>query len=80
MGNTDPYLYPDESVLVNKFDCHDPEELFRIEADSTAGNLLWLQMNPIRGRFDFEHLKKIHHFIFQDVYEWAGKIRTVDIG
>ena len=37
-------------------------------------------MHPINGEYDFKHLKDIHYFIFQDVYEWAGKIRTVDIG
>jgi cell filamentation protein len=37
-------------------------------------------MHPIKGIFDFNHLKRIHHFIFQDVYDWAGKTRTVDIG
>ncbi|MCD5415015.1 MAG: Fic family protein, partial [Clostridiales bacterium] len=26
-----------------------------------------------------EHLKNIHKYIFQDIYEWAGKLRTVDI-
>lgn len=80
MSRTDPYLYPGENILINKFNCHDADELFQLEADSTAGNLLWLQMNPIIGNFDFDHLKKIHYIIFQDVYEWAGKVRTVDIG
>ena len=31
------------------------------------------------GRFSFTHLLRIHQFIFQDVYPWAGKIRTVRI-
>lgn len=31
------------------------------------------------GDFDFEHLKKIHQYLFQDLYHWAGKIRTCDI-
>ena len=34
---------------------------------------------PVRGNFDLEHLKRIHRCIFQDVYPWAGEIRTVDI-
>lgn len=33
----------------------------------------------MQGRFDQKHLQAIHHFIFQDVYDWAGKLRTVDI-
>jgi len=35
---------------------------------------------PIEGNFDFKHLKDIHHFIFQDMFDWAGQIRTIDIG
>jgi len=34
---------------------------------------------PIRGAFDLKHLQEIHHYIFQDVYEWAGQLRTVNI-
>ena len=25
-------------------------------------------------------MKKIHEYIFQDIYDWAGKVRTVEIG
>jgi cell filamentation protein len=38
-----------------------------------------LKQNPIRGRFDFEHMRAIHHHLFQDVYEWAGEPRKVDL-
>lgn len=31
------------------------------------------------GNFDLEHLCAIHQYVFQDVYDWAGQIRTVDI-
>jgi cell filamentation protein len=34
---------------------------------------------PIRGRFGLAHLKAIHHYIFQDVYPFAGKLRLEDI-
>jgi cell filamentation protein len=29
--------------------------------------------------FDLRHLKAIHHHLFQDVYDWAGQVRTVEI-
>ncbi len=80
MESIDHYKYPGEDVLINDFDCHDSEELAVLEALSTGGNLAYLQMHPIKGRFDFKHLKEIHRFIFQDVYEWAGKTRDIDIG
>jgi cell filamentation protein len=31
------------------------------------------------GNLDFAHYCAIHHHLFQDVYEWAGKPRTVRI-
>ena len=80
MESIDHYKYPGEDVLINKFDCHDAKELAMLEALSTGGNIAYLQMHPIRGQFDFKHLKEIHKFIFQDVYEWAGKTRDIDIG
>ena len=35
--------------------------------------------NPIEGKLDFNYLKNIHKFIFGDIYEWAGTVRTVNI-
>ncbi len=80
MESIDHYKYPGEDVLINEFDCHDANELSMLEALSTGGNLAYLQMHPLKGKFDFKHLKDIHRFIFQDIYEWAGKIRDIDIG
>ena len=80
MSDFDKYVYPGTDVLINKFNCKDAEKLKEIEALSTGGNLAYLQMHPVNGSYDFKHLKDIHYFIFQDIYEWAGKIRTVDIG
>ncbi|HBD8927165.1 TPA: Fic family protein [Campylobacter jejuni] len=34
-----------------------------------------LTLNPIKGNFDYQHLKNIHKHIFQDVFYWAGKDR-----
>jgi len=32
------------------------------------------------GNFDLKHLCSIHHHLFQDVYEWAGRLRQVNFG
>ena len=80
MNNADKYVYPGTNILINKYGCRDAEKLQQIEILSTAGNLAYLQLHPIEGSFDFQHLKDIHHFIFQDLFEWAGQVRTVDIG
>ncbi len=31
------------------------------------------------GRFDLRHLCAIHYHLFQDIYDWAGQIRVVEI-
>lgn len=75
----DVYCYENSSVLKNKLGLQNQEELDAFEADITALRIIALDNNPVDGQFDLEHLKKIHFEVFQDIYEWAGKIRTVDI-
>lgn len=43
------------------------------ERDITSRRLLQLYVHPIKGNFDYNHLKRIHRFLFQDIYSWAGK-------
>lgn len=74
------YCYPDSSVLKNKLNIKDGNMLFQAEMRLTFIRLKELEQKPIQGKFDFNHLKKIHKFIFQDIYSWAGKTRTVNIG
>lgn len=76
---TDSYVYPGDEVLRNKADIHDQAALDTFEADVTVLRMLELLKNPIKGVFDLEHLRAIHRYIFQDVYDWAGELRTVDI-
>ena len=66
------YCYPNSDVLKNKLNITDSNELFEAEKELTAIRLRELQGNPIKGNFDFNHLKAIHKYIFQDVYDWAG--------
>lgn len=80
MKSVDRYVYPGTDILINKFECRDANKLKEIEILSSGANLAYLQLHPVRGKFDFKHLKNIHHFIFQDIFDWAGEIRTIDIG
>lgn len=75
----DVYCYENSPVLKNKLGLQDQEQLDAFEADITALRMIELDNNPVDGQFDLEHLKQIHFEVFQDLYEWAGKIRTVDI-
>ena len=75
----DDYVYPDTKVLRNIADIRDQITLDAYEADATAIRMLEIIEQPINGHFDNKHLCAIHRHLFQDVYEWAGEFRTVDI-
>ena len=38
----------------------------------------WLS-SPKADDFGFEHYKEIHRSLFSDLYDWAGKVHTVNI-
>ena len=75
----DPYVDPDTGVLRNRFGIGDQAELDRVEATFAAVRSYELAVSPVRGEFDLAHLQQIHQRLFGDVYDWAGKIRSVDI-
>lgn len=71
--------YPGTTVLINHFDVRDEEKLNEIESViSSARYAEWLN-KPQSTAFDFDHYKAIHRFLFSDLYEWAGEVRTVNI-
>ena len=73
----DTYCITGTSVLKNKAGITDQKLLDEFEADFTAIRLLELAQTPVIGVFDLAHLCKIHEYLFQDVYDWAGKTRSV---
>ncbi len=75
----DPYVYPETNVLRNLRDIRDAGQLSRFEAIATTRRTVELEHEPIQGNFDAQHIRAIHHYIFQDVFEWAGEFRTVNI-
>jgi cell filamentation protein len=73
---SDPYTYEDSTVLMNKLDLRDQAELDAFEAEISSARA----EEPLPdGVLDFPHYKAVHHHLFQDVYEWAGQVRTVRI-
>jgi cell filamentation protein len=75
----DVYCFPGTAVLKNKAGITDQDLLDEYEGDFTAIRLLELTQSPVEGSFNLAHLCKIHQYLFQDVYEWAGEVRSVDI-
>jgi cell filamentation protein len=70
----DDYCYAGTTVLKNKLDLRDPDELASFEAEMSDARA---DEETPAGELDFKHFKAIHHHLFQDVYDWAGKTRNV---
>ena len=69
------YIYPDTGTLRNKLDERDGEKLQKAERSMTTRRLADLPRTPHTP----EGYKQIHKHLFQDVYEWAGKVRNVEM-
>lgn len=73
----DPYCYEGSSVLKNRRGIRDQAELEKFETFQVA------QRSDERlpsGLLSYRHYRSIHRHLFQDVYSWAGRIRTVRMG
>jgi cell filamentation protein len=73
---SDPYCYPGTKALKNRAGLRHPKELRQFELAMTSQRF----DEPLpSGRFSVTHYCAVHHHLFQDVYSWAGKIRSVRI-
>jgi len=73
------YLIAGTEVLKNKLDITDKDQLKETEKIIVRKKLAYLYLNPIEGKFNKEHLLKVHEFIFNEIYPFAGKLRTCTI-
>jgi cell filamentation protein len=72
----DPYVYSGTAILRNKPGIKDAAQLDAFERHVTTQRAA--EGIPT-GNFDLSHLQSIHRHLFQDVYDWAGQIRTVEL-
>lgn len=73
------YCYPNSNVLINKLDIRDGNKLYEYEKRIVSLKLLALQMQGITGNFNMQHFISIHKYLFEDLYEFAGKFRSENI-
>ena len=73
----DPACYINSSILINILNITDADKLEGAEQEITA--IRAAQWEPEFDTFNLELLQRIHRHLFQDIYSWAGEIRTVDI-
>ena len=73
------YCYPGTDVLVNRLGVEGGDRLQAMERDLTMSRAAELDESRLPQGFGPERLKAIHGYLFQDVYDWAGEFRTIDI-
>ncbi|MCL1865155.1 MAG: Fic family protein [Spirochaetes bacterium] len=74
------YIYTDPAtgVLRNLANAADFNTLVVIESGAVIKRIGELYTNPIKIK-NSSTLLDIHKYLFQDIYSWAGKMRTVEI-
>lgn len=71
-----------ELALENKLNISESSELARVEEKLSKQKALELFENDALNKIEvgtFSGLSLIHKYLFEDIYEFAGKIRTVNI-
>jgi cell filamentation protein len=70
----DPYCYPGSSVLRNRLGLRTQTELEKFEKLMTTQRA----DEPLpAGRLSYTHYCAIHRHLFQDIFTWAGRVRTI---
>jgi len=76
VSEDDPYLYLGSTALRNLRGITDADRLDYVERELVAQRIA---EGAPTGGFDLAHLRAIHRHFFQDLYAWAGEVRTVEI-
>ncbi|MDN8601050.1 putative adenosine monophosphate-protein transferase Fic [Citrobacter enshiensis] len=73
----DPYLYDGLDVMRNRLGIHQVQRLEQAAYELTALRAATIELGPrVRG---LPYLCAIHRQLYQDIFDWAGKLREVDI-
>lgn len=75
----DYYCYPDNPVLKNELGIKDERGLDAAEREITSLKIAKLNDESLEGELNFDYVKRIHRYIFDGIYKWAGEVRRTDI-
>ncbi|QCE34569.1 cell filamentation protein Fic [Acetobacteraceae bacterium] len=75
----DPYLDSKTGILRNLLGITERQMLHECEHNLVAIRMVKLAETPPPLEFNLKFLQKIHKILFEGIYDWAGKIRTVSI-
>jgi len=79
MANWEDYMFENTNVLKNKLGITNLDELKKAENEMVVYKLSLLYLKPISCEFDNKHLLDLHKFLFEDLYDFAGCYRDVEI-
>ena len=71
--------YDNSSVLINKFNIKDQYHLDQVEQSITSALIAKAAVEIPFENVDFDFYKNLHRYVFSDIYNWAGNIRTVNM-
>jgi cell filamentation protein len=76
-----PPKYEGTNTFINRFNITSYKKLMKMEGDISSLRTIELYQDPsiVSGTYDLSHAKAIHRHLFQDVYDWAGEIRSYDM-
>lgn len=77
----DPYLDKSTGILRNLLGIKTQKELDRAEAEISSVQIstLTIEDKPPLEEFSWKLLCDTHHYIFGDIYDWAGQARTIEL-
>ncbi|WP_437612638.1 putative adenosine monophosphate-protein transferase Fic [Erwinia sp. V71] len=77
MSARDPYYWQDISVLKNRLQIREAQRLQQAELEFSALRAATIELST--PNFGLPFLCALHRTLFQDVYDWAGQLRKIDI-
>lgn len=73
------YFVKVDGALENKLGITDANKLAKVEYDLVAEQIGQILGSEPPKRPDFNYLLSLHRQLFQEIYDFAGKVRTVNI-
>lgn len=71
--------YPGTSLLINKLGIQNQKQLEESETLVTTARSLQFELSPFEEELDFTYYRRLHRFVFESLYDWAGELRPVNL-
>jgi cell filamentation protein len=71
--------YPNTTVLINKLGLKTQEALDEAEKIAVSLHSVEIEQNSSGEPLDFAYYCTLHKRLFEDLYDWAGELRTINL-